>query len=297
MEYLSANQYIKKRFGEKAYKISLDGGFTCPTRDGTKGTRGCIFCSQYGSGDYAQSKAKSITEQIEEGKKLVQRKNKKENTKYIAYFQAYTNTYAPMEKLESLFTEAINHPDVIALSIATRPDCLEEDILPLLEKLNKIKPLWIELGLQTIHEKSAKYIRRGYSLKTYDEAVEKLRNIGIEQIITHVILGLPGETKKQMLETVDYVGKSKSNGIKLQLLHVLENTDLAKEYRKGTFEVLELEEYAEIVAESIGILPEDMVIHRITGDGNRHELIAPKWSLKKWHTLQTIQKKIQETKR
>lgn len=294
MKYLSANQYIKNKFGEKVYKVSLDGGFTCPNRDGTLDTRACIFCSTYGSGDYAQDSRLSITDQIEEGKKLVNKKSKKEGAKYIAYFQAFTSTYGHIETLEKQYMEAVNHPDIVAISIGTRPDCLGDDVLDLLERLNKIKPFWIELGLQSIHKGTADYIRRGYELDIYDKAVEDLHRVGIEQIITHVIVGLPYETKDMILETVDYVGKSKSNGIKLQLLHVLKNTDLEKEYLAGEFEVLTLDQYADIVADAIKILPKDMVIHRITGDGNRNELIAPLWSLEKWKVLNTLNKAIEE---
>lgn len=294
MKYLSANQYIKNKFGEKVYKVSLDGGFTCPNRDGTLDTRACIFCSTYGSGDYAQDSRLSITDQIEEGKKLVNKKSKKEGAKYIAYFQAFTSTYGHIETLEKQYMEAVNHPDIVAISIGTRPDCLGDDVLDLLERLNKIKPFWIELGLQSIHKETADYIRRGYELDIYDKAVEDLHRVGIEQIITHVIVGLPYETKDMILETVDYVGKSKSNGIKLQLLHVLKNTDLEKEYLAGEFEVLTLDQYADIVADAIKILPKDMVIHRITGDGNRNELIAPLWSLEKWKVLNTLNKAIEE---
>lgn len=294
MKYLSANQYIKNKFGEKVYKVSLDGGFTCPNRDGTLDTRACIFCSTYGSGDYAQDSRLSITDQIEEGKKLVNKKSKKEGAKYIAYFQAFTSTYGHIETLEKQYMEAVNHPDIVAISIGTRPDCLGDDVLDLLERLNKIKPFWIELGLQSIHKGTADYIRRGYELDIYDKAVEDLHRVGIEQIITHVIVGLPYETKDMILETVDYVGKSKSNGIKLQLLHVLKNTDLEKEYLAGEFEVLTLDQYADIVADAIKILPKDMVIHRITGDGNRNELIAPLWSLEKWKVLNTLNKALEE---
>lgn len=294
MKYLSANQYIKNKFGEKVYRVSLDGGFTCPNRDGTLDTRACIFCSTYGSGDYAQDSRLSITDQIEEGKKLVNKKSKKEGAKYIAYFQAFTSTYGHIETLEKQYMEAVNHPDIVAISIGTRPDYLGDDVLDLLERLNKIKPFWIELGLQSIHKETADYIRRGYELDIYDKAVEDLHRVGIEQIITHVIVGLPYETKDMILETVDYVGKSKSNGIKLQLLHVLKNTDLEKEYLAGEFEVLTLDQYADIVADAIKILPKDMVIHRITGDGNRNELIAPLWSLEKWKVLNTLNKAIEE---
>ncbi len=293
MSYYSVNQYLKDRFGQKIYKISIDAGCTCPNRDGTLDTRGCNFCSVMGSGDYAASRKLSITEQIEQGKAQV--KNKiKPGAKYIAYFQAFTNTYGPLEKLEKNFKEAIQHRDIIALSIATRPDCLPDEVLTLLEELQTIKPVWVELGLQTIHEETAEYIRRCYPLHVYDEAVEKLAKINIEQIITHIIIGLPGETKEMMLQTLDYVIKSKSNGIKLQLLHVLRNTDLAKDYLDGKFQTLSIEEYTDIVAEMVTRIPQDMVVHRLTGDGNRKELIAPEWSLQKWTVLNMMNKKISE---
>ena len=292
MEYYSANKYIKDRFGQKLYKISIDGGFTCPNRDGTIDTRACIFCSTYGSGDYAQDRRLSITDQIEEGKKLVLKKSNKDDPKFIAYFQAFTNTYGPVDLLEEVYMEAINHPDIVALSIGTRPDCLDEDVIALLERLNKIKPIWVELGLQSIHKSTSDYIRRGYELEVYDKACEDLSRIGIEQIITHVIIGLPYESKDMILETVDYVINSKANGIKLQLLHVLKNTDLAKEYKAGRFSILTMEEYTDIVVDAIKLVPNDMVIHRVTGDGNRQELIAPLWSLDKWKVLNTINAKL-----
>ena len=283
----TVNRYLREQYGTKVYKIALNGGFTCPNRDGTKGTGGCIFCSGSGSGDFAESPGLSVTEQIEEGKRRVEAKMPKEGGKYIAYFQAFTNTYAPVERLKALFTEAIRHPDVVILSIATRPDCLPPDVIALLAELSRIKPVWVELGLQTIHEKTAEYIRRGYPLRDYDEAVKRLREAGI-YTITHVILGLPGETKEEMLETVSYVARSGVQGIKLQLLHVLEGTDLAEEYRAGKFEVLSMDEYVGLVKESLARLPEEMTVHRMTGDGSRRELIAPLWSLDKKRVLNRI---------
>ena len=242
MEYYSLNQYLKDTFGCKVYKIALDGGFTCPNRDGTLGTKGCIFCSGKGSGDFAESRKLSITEQIEYGKKRIEGKIKK--GKYIAYFQAFTNTYAPIERLRMLYEEAVVHPDIVVLSIATRPDCLSDEVIKLLCEINKVKPVWVELGLQTIHEKTAKYIRRGYPLSVYDDAVRRLKQTDIT-VITHVILGLPGEAREEMLKTVSYVGKSKADGIKLQLLHVIKDTELEKEYLAGNFDVLSMEEYVE----------------------------------------------------
>lgn len=291
MKYYSLNHYLRDTFGCKVYKLSLDGGFTCPNRDGTIDTRGCIFCSKGGSGDFAESRLLSITEQIEQGKKRVESKIK--SGKYIAYFQAFTNTYAPVEALRKKFYEAMNHKDIVALSIATRPDCLGDDILALLDELNKIKPVFVELGLQTIHEKSAAYIRRGYPLTVYDDAVKKLKAIGIN-IVVHVILGLPNESKADMLETVDYVCKSGINGIKLQLLHILKNTDLADEYYRGNVKVLELDEYIDLVKACVAIIPKDIVIHRLTGDGAKKDLIAPLWSADKKNVLNNINKALQE---
>ena len=292
MEYLSFNKYLKDKFGQKIYKISLDGGFTCPNRDGKAGTRGCIFCSKGGSGDFAESREMSITEQIESGKKKVERKIK--SGKYIAYFQAFTNTYAPVEMLRQKYEEAINHPDIVALSIATRPDCLGDDVLRLLDEMNKIKPVFVELGLQTIHQKSAKYIRRGYDLSVYDKAVRDLKKIGVN-VVVHVILGLPNESENDMLETVKYVCESGANGIKLQLLHVIDGTDLAKDYEKGLFKTLEFDEYVNLIVKCVKIIPKDIVIHRLTGDGAKIDLIAPLWSADKKRVLNAINKALMES--
>lgn len=292
MEYLSFNKYLKDKFGQKVYKISLDGGFTCPNRDGKTGTRGCIFCSKGGSGDFAESREMSITEQIESGKKKVEKKIK--SGKYIAYFQAFTNTYSPVEMLRQKYEEAINHPDIVALSIATRPDCLGDDVLRLLDEMNKIKPVFVELGLQTIHQKSAKYIRRGYDLSVYDKAVRDLNEIGVN-IVVHVILGLPNESENDMLETVKYVCESGANGIKLQLLHVIDGTDLAKDYEKGLFKTLEFDEYVNLIVKCVKIIPKDIVIHRLTGDGAKKDLIAPLWSADKKRVLNAINKALRES--
>ena len=291
MEYLSFNKYLKDKFGQKVYKISLDGGFTCPNRDGKTGTRGCIFCSKGGSGDFAESREMSITEQIESGKKKVEKKIK--SGKYIAYFQAFTNTYAPVEILRQKYEEAINHPDIVALSIATRPDCLGDDVLRLLDEMNKIKPVFVDLGLQTIHQKSAKYIRRGYDLSVYDKAVRDLKKIGVN-VVVHVILGLPNESENDMLETVKYVCESGANGIKLQLLHVIDGTDLAKDYEKGLFKTLEFDEYVNLIVKCVKIIPKDIVIHRLTGDGAKKDLIAPLWSADKKRVLNAINKALRE---
>ena len=291
MEYLSFNKYLKDKFGQKVYKISLDGGFTCPNRDGKTGTRGCIFCSKGGSGDFAENREMSITEQIESGKKKVEKKIK--SGKYIAYFQAFTNTYAPVETLRQKYEEAINHPDIVALSIATRPDCLGDDVLRLLDEMNKIKPVFVELGLQTIHQKSAKYIRRGYDLSVYDKAVRDLKKIGVN-VVVHIILGLPNESENDMLETVKYVCESGANGIKLQLLHVIDGTDLAKDYEKGLFKTLEFDEYVNLIVKCVKIIPKDIVIHRLTGDGAKKDLIAPLWSADKKRVLNAINKALRE---
>lgn len=294
MEYYSLNQYLRDRFGKKIYKLSLNGGMTCPNRDGTISTGGCIFCSAGGSGDFAASPALSITEQIEAAKKLVA--DKRPVDSYIAYFQAFTNTYAPVPYLRKIFTEAVNHPDIVALSIGTRPDCLPEEVLNLLAELNETKPVWVELGLQTIKESTAIRINRGYSLPVFEQAVSNLKKRNLE-VVVHVILGLPGETKQDMLATVSYVGSMKANGIKLQLLHVLKGTKLAEMYEKQLFEVMTQEDYTDLVVECLKILPEDMVIHRMTGDGPKALLIAPLWSCNKRTVLNELNKKIREASR
>lgn len=285
MKYLSLNKYLRDTFGDKVYKISLNADFTCPNRDGKIGTRGCIFCSRGGSGDFAESAEKSITEQIELGKKRVE--NKIKSGKYIAYFQAFTNTYAPVAVLREKFYEAIMHKDIVAISIATRPDCLGSDVINLLDELNKIKPVFVELGLQTIHKESAQYIRRGYDLSVYDKAVEDLKKTGVN-IVVHIILGLPNESKKDMLESVKYVCDSGINGIKLQLLHILKNTDLADEYYLGNVKPIEFDEYLDIIKACVEIIPENIVIHRLTGDGAKKDLIAPLWSADKKRVLNAI---------
>ena len=290
--YTSFNEEMKRRFGCKIYKLALSGGMTCPTRDGTQGTRGCIFCSAHGSGDFAAPVCEIISEQMEKAKQLVSKKAK--DAKYIAYFQDYTNTYAPVEYLQKLFYSAIEPDDIVALSIGTRPDCLPDDVVELLSELNKIKPVFVELGLQTIHPQTAEYIRRGYDLPVFDKAVKNLTDNGIE-VVVHVILGLPGETREMMLQTVDYVGKSGAKGIKLQLLHVLEGTDLAEDYRQGRFETLDMDVYIDILTECLKILPPDMVIHRLTGDGAKKELIAPLWSADKKRVLNEINRRLRET--
>lgn len=294
MEYYAFNRYLRDTFGEKVYKIALDGGFTCPNRDGTLDTRGCIFCSGMGSGEFAGDRQDSISMQIEKGKERLKKKIK--NGKYIAYFQAFTNTYASVDRLRLLYEEAIFYPDIAALSIATRPDCLSEEVVALLQEMNGIKPVWVELGLQTIHAETAEYIRRGYPLSVYDDAVKRLKKAGL-QVIVHVILGLPGESREAMQETVSYVGESGADGIKLQLLHVIKGTDLEREYREGNFKTLKMEEYVSLVADCIARLPENIVIHRMTGDGDRETLLAPLWSTDKKKVLNALNRKLRETER
>lgn len=289
MKYLSLNQYLKNTFGCKVYKIALDGGFTCPNRDGSLYDKGCIFCSGYGSGDFAENRTLSITEQISAGKKKVA--SKITNGKYIAYFQAFTNTYAPVEKLRSLYMEAINHPDIVAISIGTRPDCLSDEIIELLDEINRIKPVWVELGLQTVHESTAKYIRRMYDLNVYDKALSALKAHNI-YVVTHVILGLPYETEDMMLETVSYVCDKQTDGIKLQLLHVIKGTDLEKDYNKGLFKCMTLDEYTDLIVKCVSIIPNNIAIHRLTGDGDKKTLVAPLWSADKKRVLNTLNKKL-----
>lgn len=290
MRYNSLNNYLRNKFGKKVYKISIDGGFTCPNRDGKISTGGCIFCSAKGSGDFATSKSLSITQQIEQGKERVRSKTK--DNSFIAYFQAFTNTYAPIDVLESKFTEAINHKDIVALSVATRPDCVDDNVLKLLEKLNKIKPIWVELGLQTIKESSVDYIRRGYENSVYVDTATKLRNIGIE-VITHIILGLPNENKLDMLRSVEFACKY-SDGIKLQLLHILKGTDLLKDYENSKFNALTMEQYIDILCDAVSIIPKNVIIHRLTGDGDKKILVAPLWSGNKKVVLNTINKTFEE---
>lgn len=290
MKYTSLNEYLKSRFGCKVYKIAVDGGFTCPNRDGTIDNRGCIFCSAGGSGEFASDRNLSISQQIENGKRLVEKKIK--DGKYIAYFQPFTNTYAPVERLRGLYMQAVEHPDIVAVSVATRPDCLGDDVLDLLDEINKIKPLFVELGLQTIHESTAKYIRRGYALDVYDKAVDDLKSRGIN-VVTHVILGLPGESTEDMLKTVEYVCRN-TDGIKLQLLHIIKGTDLADEYEQGKISVLDFDEYVNLIKQCVDIIPKNVVIHRLTGDGAKKDLIAPMWSADKKRVLNAINKSLSE---
>jgi len=292
--YHSLDYELKKRYGTKVYKLSLNGGMTCPNRDGTLDSRGCIFCSQGGSGDFAAPASLSISEQIEYAKTLVRAKIANPDTaKYIAYFQSYTNTYAPVSYLRPLFMEAISHPDILILSIATRPDCIDDEVLGLLAELNRIKPVWIELGLQTIHEASAEFIRRGYPLKVFEEQVYKLHNNGID-VIVHSILGLPNESKNDMLMTMEYLASLPIQGIKLQLLHILKGTDLGQMYEQGLIQPMELDSYIDILVSSLELLPPDIVIHRLTGDGPGQMLLAPLWSRNKKLVLNRLNKYMKE---
>ena len=288
---ITLNDYCLSQFGEKLYKISLSGGMSCPNRDGKIGTRGCIFCSAGGSGDFTPPLSMSIEEQIEDAKRRVA--GKFSGSRYIAYFQAYTNTYAPVEYLRELFMPVIGRDDIAVLSIATRPDCLGDDVLELLSELSAIKPVWVELGLQTIHAETAEYIRRGYPLLVYDEAVNKLNALGIHTV-THVILGLPHESREDMLATVRHVKEMHSSGIKLQLLHVLEGTDLADDYRAGKFDVMAFEDYVNLVCRCVKEIGDSMVIHRLTGDGPKRLLLAPKWSADKKRVINAINRAISE---
>ena len=288
--YRSLSEYYKTKYGSKVYKLSISGGMTCPNRDGSLGDRGCVFCSAGGSGEFAASRDKSVSEQLEEAKSRVEKKNR--GGKYLAYFQPYTNTYAEPAYLRRIYSEAIAPDDIVGLSVATRPDCIGDEVLAVIDGINRIKPVTVELGLQTIHEKTAAYIRRGYPLSVYDEAVVALRGIGVE-VVTHLILGLPNESAEMMLASVRYVGRV-TDGIKLQLLHVIEGTDLAEDYRKGLFDALSLEGYADILCRAIELLPPDVVVHRLTGDGDKRSLIAPMWSADKKRVLNYINRIMDE---
>lgn len=289
MKYYSLNEYCKNTFGHKLYKLSVDGGMTCPNRDGKIATDGCIFCSEEGSGEFAEKCQGSIRMQLENAKKRVEHKNK--GGKYIAYFQSFTNTYAPVSYLEKIFFEAINHEDVEVLSIATRPDCLPNDVLELLSRLNSIKPVWVELGLQTSNEKTAEYIGRGYENIVFAESVKRLNDIGIKTV-AHLIIGLPGETYSDYEASLKFALDCGVWGIKLHLLHVLKGTRLLDDFEKGKFECLTLSEYSDVIAKLVSIIPKDIVIHRLTGDGDKNRLVAPLWSGDKKTVLNLINKKI-----
>ncbi len=287
--FYSLNEYYRQKFGQKAYKISLNAGMTCPNRDGTLGNRGCIFCSQGGSGDFAASSQLSITEQISEAIDKVSGKYK--GNCYIAYFQAYTNTYAPVEKLRNIYMQAVNDTRISGISIATRPDCLAPEVMDLLCEINNIKPVYIELGLQTTKESTSEYIRRGYTLDVFDDACNRLQKYGIP-VIVHMIVGLPGESHNDYINTAKHIAALNVHGIKIQLLHILKNTDLASDYEMQKFDILSLEEYVKTVVDIIEILPPHMVIHRITGDGPKNLLIAPLWSTNKKMYLTQLQKNL-----
>lgn len=287
--YTALSPYLKRRFGCKVYKLSLSAGCTCPNRDGTLGARGCIFCS--GSGEFAASGSASIPEQLEQAKYILGKKA--QGAKFIAYFQDFTNTYGAVSRLEPLFLTAMEPDDVVALSIATRPDCLPEDILRMLARLRAKKPVFVELGLQTIHDNTAQYIRRGYPLSVFDDAVQKLHALDIE-VIAHQILGLPGETAEMIVETTRHLGQLPVDGVKLHLLHILRGTDLAAEYEAGRLKPLELDAYIDILEQCLAVLPPDVVIHRLTGDGAKRDLIAPLWSADKKRVLNAIQTRFEQ---
>ena len=287
--YNSFNNAMRARFGRKMYKLSLDGGFTCPNRDRKLGTRGCIFCS--GSAEFAARQTGDIAAQLDAAKILVADKAK--DAGFIAYFQSFTNTYATPERLRELYLPVVNHPDVAVLDIATRPDCLSDEVLAVLRELAEVKPLWVELGLQTIHPETAVGIRRGYDLPVFDQAVRDLHAIGAE-VIVHQIIGLPYETEEEIYETARYIGASGADGVKFHLLHVIEHTDLARLYRAGGFEVLSMERYFELLAGCIEQIPSDMVVHRLTGDGDKRTLIAPLWSGNKKHVLNSMNRYFDE---
>ena len=288
--YTSMSEYCRRAYGKKLYKLSLDGGFTCPTRDGTLGVRGCTFCSAAGSGEFT-GRGNSIDEQIADAKRRVAAKCRGE-VGYIAYFQSFTGTYAPADRLKSVYQPVIARPDIDVLSIATRPDCLPEDTLALLSALNKIKPVWVELGLQTSKPESVSYIRRGYENAVYADAVRALRERGI-YVITHIILGLPGETPDDMEATFRFALAAGTDGVKFQLLHVLEGTDLAADWRAGSFDTLSLEEYVDILARLLKILPPEVAVHRLTGDGSKKDLLSPLWSAEKKKVLNAIRSRLE----
>ena len=284
--YKTANDYYKEKHGCKVYKLSIDGGFTCPNRDGTLSTGGCIFCSSLGSGEFAES-GTNITDQLERAKRRVEAKIK--SGKYIAYFQSFTNTYAPVERLKELYYEAIKPDYIVGLNIATRPDCLPDSTIELLKELNQIKPVTVELGLQTSDDAVAEYINRGYKSEVYENAVLRLKSAGLE-VITHIIIGLPNDSP---VKTTEFAVKCGTDGVKFHLLHILKNTRLAQEFENGIVKALELEEYAEILKKCILVLPENTVVHRITGDGAKKDLIAPLWSADKKRTLNFLNKYLQ----
>lgn len=290
--YISLSDHYLERFGCKVYKLALDGGFTCPNRDGTLDNRGCIFCSAAGGGEFAEGPCGSVSEQLLRAKARVSAKIK--NGKFIAYFQSFSGTYAPVKQLESLYREATADNDIVALAIGTRPDCLSPETMALLARLNQEKPVYVELGLQTIHPASIRYIRRGYENEIYRNAVQNLKAAGIH-VVTHIIIGLPGEDRASAVETTRYAVDAGTDGIKFHLLHVLRGTDLEKDYLDGKFDVLTLEAYAEQLCACLSVLPEHIVVHRITGDGAKRDLVAPLWSADKKRVLNYLNKAIKKT--
>jgi len=289
--YHSLNYFLREKFGEKVFKISLDGGFSCPNRDGKISNGGCLFCSERGSGDYAGDRELSITKQFNNIKEMMAHKWK--SGKYIAYFQAYTNTYAPIDELRRKYEEALNQEDVVAIAIATRPDCLDDEVLDLLEEINNRVYLWIELGLQTSNDVTSKKINRGYKLEVFEKAMKNLKERNID-VVVHDILGLPGETKEDMLNTIDYIANSGARGVKFHLLHLMKQTPMVKVYEKGELEFLSQEDYIYLITKGITMLPKEMVVHRLTGDAPRELLIGPMWSLKKWEVLNSIDKALED---
>ncbi|NLX62805.1 MAG: TIGR01212 family radical SAM protein [Tissierellia bacterium] len=287
--YHTLNYELRKTFGKKVIKLSLDGGFTCPNRDGTVGHRGCIFCGEEGSGEFAASRRLDIREQIKEQKRLLS--NKWKTDKYIAYFQNFTNTYSSYEDLREKYFTALFQQGIVGLAIATRPDCLPDKVMDLLEEINRETYLWVELGLQSIHDRSAKFIRRGYPLRIYDEAVRRLRERNI-RVVTHLIFGLPCESKKDTLESVKYVASTKTWGVKFHMLYIQKDTDLYKYYLKNPFPILSREEYISLVVDALEYLPKDMVVHRVTGDGKKELLVEPRWTLDKLRVLSGIDREL-----
>ena len=289
MTYRTFHDQCRERFGCKVYKLALDGGFTCPNRDGTVGTGGCVFCSAYGGGEFAEGDCGSLTLQLEKAKARVAAKNK--GGKYIAYFQSFTGTYAPLEQLRELYYGAIAPEDIVGLAIGTRPDCLGDAVIELLAEINRQKPVTVELGLQSAKESTVRYIRRGYENAVYQDAVTRLKKAGIE-VVTHIILGLPGETREDAVATTRFAVDAGTDGVKFHLLHVLKNTELEKAYLSGEFSCLSLEEYAQWLKACIGELPPHVVVHRITGDGAKRDLVAPMWSADKKRVLSYLNQQL-----
>lgn len=289
--YHTLNYFLREKFGDKVFKIALDAGFSCPNRDGTISSGGCLFCSERGSGDFGGDRRFSITNQFED---IVNMMSKKWKTgKYIAYFQAYTNTYGSIEELRGKYEEAITQEGVVGLAIATRPDCLDDAVLDLIQEYSHRVYTWVELGLQTCNDESAKIINRGYRLLKFEEALIGLNKRNID-VVVHTIFGLPGESNDDMLKTIEYVSHKNIKGIKMHLLYLMENTPMVQLYENGMLDFLERDKYVEIICRSISMLPPDMVIHRLTGDAPRELLIGPKWSLKKWEVLNAIDNRLVE---